>query len=266
MVTDFDVRVQVSDETIIDILSRPHLLDAFRYVAGPPLSKDDLLTIAGAKSLSRKALKKDPQLAREVYSIVMSAIDRHRFVWLGAQRFPPIEAERKTAILASAALLAKERVQADRRREANKIQEHEVLTTLTDAGMTEVAPRPIRLPSEAPDVGQFSRTARLKNTRADVIARLWDGRLLAIECKVTNSAVNSHKRLNKEAVSAAHKWTEALGSDFVVPAAVLSGVFSLADLIDAQDSLSIWWSHDLAKLRTWIESTNSATPRQASRG
>jgi len=257
MIVDFDHRVPITDDTIVQILSTSHLCEAFRYVAGPPLSEDDLLTIADVKSVSRKALKAAPDQAREVFATVISVLDRHRFVWVSHGLFPPGEADRNAAIMASAALLAKERIQADRRNEANKLQEQGVLATLAAAGMTEVKARRIRLPSDAPDIGQYSKTATLKNTRADVIARLWDGRLLAIECKVTNSAVNTRKRLNKEAVSAAKEWTQGLGADFVVPAAVLSGVCSHADLIEAQQSLTIWWSHDLGKLRDWIDSTKA---------
>jgi hypothetical protein len=257
MLLDFDPKTPTSDETIIEILSQSHLREALRYIAGPPLSEDELLILADASSFSRKVLSKDPRKARQIFATVTSVLDRHRFVWVSYQRFPPAEAERKAAVLASAALLAKERIQADRRNDANKMQEDGVLATLTAAGMTMVEARPIKLPDDAPPVGHVSRTAILKSTRADIIARLWDTRLLAIECKVTNSAVNSYKRLMKEAVGSARKWTEALGSDFIVPAVVLSGVFSLNNLIDAQRTLSIWWSHDLGKLRSWVESTRS---------
>jgi hypothetical protein len=257
MLVDFDDRLTVSDDTILQILTTSHLLEALRYVAGPPLSEDDLLTVTGAPSLSRKTLKDAPQLARDIFATVVAVLDRHRFEWVGYQRFPPEEAEKRAAILASAALLAKERLQADRRNEANRVQENGVVKTLSAAGLTLVKATPVMLPDDAPAIGHFSRTAALQGTRADVIARLWDGRLLAIECKVSNSAVNSYKRMMKDAVGSAKKWTEALGTQFVVPAAILSGVFNLKNLEEAQRTLSIWWSHDLGKLQAWVEATRA---------
>jgi hypothetical protein len=149
-------------------------------------------------------------------------------------------------------------MQTERRNQANRLQEEGVMRTLKAAGMIEVRAKQIVLPGDAPEPGSFSRTAFVAETRADVIARLWDGRLLAIECKVSNSAVNSNKRLNKESVGAARKWTEALGVEFIVPAVVLSGVFSLKTLKQAQRTLSIWWSHDLGQLQSWVESTRIA--------
>lgn len=42
------------------------------------------------------------------------------------------------------------------------------------------------------------------------------------ECKVSNSKVNSHKRLNHEAVDKVAKWEDAFGRQ-CVPGAVLQG-------------------------------------------
>jgi hypothetical protein len=79
---------------------------------------------------------------------------------------------------------------------------------------------------------------------------------MAIECKVSNSATNSVKRLNRDAASKAEVWKTDFGTRNVVPAAVLSGVYKLHNLIDAQDrGLTIFWAHDLVGLVNWIEST-----------
>lgn len=251
---DFDDKDPVADTTVLEVLTQPNVRDAFRYLAGPPLSRDDLLILADVGSVSPRAMRASPVQARSVFNTVMALLDRRRFPWVSDGR-PPEEEEKRAALRASAALMAKERVQADRRNQANKEQEAAVLAMLADAGMTRVDARPIRLASDAPAPGHFSRTGSLNGTRADVIARLWDERLLAIECKVSNSAVNSVKRLNKEAVGTARKWVEGLGTNFIVPGVVLSGVFNTANLNDAQTWVSIWWSHDLGMLRDWVEST-----------
>lgn len=79
---------------------------------------------------------------------------------------------------------------------------------------------------------------------------------MPIEAKVSNSATNSVKRLNNDAAAKAVEWRRGLGHDQVVPVAVLSGVFKLHNLEQAQQSgLSIFWAHDLAQMLAWIEST-----------
>lgn len=100
--------------------------------------------------------------------------------------------------------------------------------------------------------GQYSREAVAVGTRADVPVALRDRRLLLIECKVSNSAVNSYKRLNRETAGKAGHWRRELGAR-AIPAAVLAGVFDLASLTSAQVAgVTIFWEHDLAQLRQFV--------------
>ena len=46
---------------------------------------------------------------------------------------------------------------------------------------------------EAPAPGEFCHESPLGGSKADIITRLWDGRILAIEAKVTNSTTNTHQ-------------------------------------------------------------------------
>jgi hypothetical protein len=79
---------------------------------------------------------------------------------------------------------------------------------------------------------------------------------MAIECKVSNSSINSVKRLNREAAGKAEKWIYEFGALNVVPVAVLSGVYKLHNLMDAQArGLTLYWAHDLDQLLDWIEGT-----------
>ncbi|WP_369414122.1 XamI family restriction endonuclease [Paracandidimonas lactea] len=96
----------------------------------------------------------------------------------------------------------------------------------------------------------------LGTRKADVVVRLHDTRLMAIECKVSNSATNSVKRLNNDAAAKAERWINQFGKAQVVPAAALAGVFKVLNLEQAQDlGLTLFWSHDLDQLGTFIEST-----------
>lgn len=80
-----------------------------------------------------------------------------------------------------------------------------------------------------------------------------DGRLLALECKVSNSSINSVKRLNRETGDKARNWRSAFGRQ-VITGAVLAGVYKLGNLISAQDDpgIVIFWEHDLAPLRDFV--------------
>src|SRR5205085_10343482 len=114
-------------------------------------------------------------------------------------------------------------------------------------GFEQLKSRRIDHLSKAPPSGHFCGESLLGSKKADVVAGLWDLRTMAIECKVSNSAVNSYKRLNHEAVAKAKAWGDDFGTQ-VVPAAVLSGVFDLANLELAQTSgICLFWAHDLGK-------------------
>ena len=79
---------------------------------------------------------------------------------------------------------------------------------------------------------------------------------MAVECKVSNSSLNSVKRLNNDAAAKAEVWTRDFGMLNIVPAAVLSGVYKLHNLDDAQRrGLALYWDHRLSDLTEWIERT-----------
>jgi len=82
---------------------------------------------------------------------------------------------------------------------------------------------------------------------------------MPIECKVSNSALNSLKRLNNDAAVKAVGWKLAFGESQVVPVAVLGGVYDLANLLDAQEKgLNLIWAHDLRALTNFVKATKGA--------
>lgn len=241
-------------DKLVDVITDPKLLDAFRYLSGPPISEDDLKTVAEAV-LTPSRLKGDVGMAKRVAHVVMNGLDRRRFPWVVEGR-EPNEAERGAAVLASAALLATRRLETTRRNVEKHRQESAVMDALEAAGLEKVEPRKIVVLANAPQPGQFCGESLLDNRKADIVVGLWDGRTMPIECKVSNSATNSVKRLNNDAAAKAVAWREAFGNAQVVPSAVLSGVYKLHNLTDAQSKgLSLFWAHDLGQLTDWIETT-----------
>ena len=243
------------DTPALDVLSDARLLEAFRYLAAPPISADDYKILADAKSLSKQHLNRSPADVQRLVGVVRTVLDRRRFAWVIEER-EPTEAERNAAIMASAALMAASRTQTGRRTKGKEQQEAAVKAALRDLGFEEVASRNMPNISFAPAVGEFCGESVLGNRKGDIIVRLWDQRVMPIECKVSNSSTNSVKRLNNDAAVKAVRWREDIGRLQVVPTAVLGGVYKLHNLVEAQSrGLTIFWGHDLEPLTDWITST-----------
>jgi hypothetical protein len=242
------------DDQLVNVVTDKNLLETLRYLPGPPISHDDLKVLTDA-SLSPTQLRERPEQVRAIAQIVLNGLDRRRFPWVTEGR-EPTEAERSAAVLASASLLATRRVGTTRRMENKEQQERLVRDALSGAGLQQVPARDIPVLSAAPARGEFCSECSLGSRKADIVVGLWDGRVLPIECKVSNSYINSVKRLNNDAAVKAVSWRSDFGTVQVVPSAVLGGVYKMTNLQQAQSrGLTLFWAHDLAALLAWIEST-----------
>jgi XamI restriction endonuclease len=245
---------KITDEQLVKSYSAK-LREALRYLAGPPISDDDLRVIADVESLAPGVLKKRPDELRKVYEVIERIIDPYRFPWVAIGE-SPTKQQRQTALVASAVLLATQRLATERRHEGKEGQETKVKDHLRETGFIEVSPHTILTLVRGPQAMQFCAECYLGNRKADVVVRLHDTRLMAIECKVSNSALNSVKRLNNDAAVKADYWLKMFGTSQIVPAAMLAGVFKVINLEQAQTrGLSLFWSHKLSKLSEFIEST-----------
>ncbi len=227
----------------------PNLSKQLATMSGPPISEDDLGTLAGGRVGGKRL---DPEAAGRVIGVLRSSFDPIRFPWVFENRLPS-EYERETSIAWTAGMWALEQLRTLRRLESSKRQETAVATLLQEAGFS-LHPRMKRISAldEMPR-GTFTREVVLAGTKCDIPVRLHDGRLLALECKVFNSALNSVKRLVRETGGKARRWHDAFGQQ-VVTGAVLAGVYRLVNLRDAQENygIAIFWEHDLTRLRQFI--------------
>lgn len=241
-------------ETAEEVLKKANLTEALRYMAAPPISTDDLKTLVDAPSTKRFSEK---DVAKRIVETIRATLDKQRFPWVMEEREPEAD-EKKAAIIASAALMATRQIETYRRNQAKKMQEAKVKAALNAHGFKEVPSRLIRLAEDAPGLGEYCGESKLgpKDPRkADIIVRLWDKRIMPIECKVSNSATNSVKRLNNDAAAKATFWRGGFG-EFVVPAAVICGVFKRLNVEAAQRAgLMIFWSHRLSDLTDFIDQT-----------
>lgn len=246
--------VGTTDEQLVAAYDNK-LGEALRYLAGPPISDDDLRVIADVESLAPSVLKKNPAELRKVYEVIERIIDPFRFPWVVTGK-TPTKQQLQTALIASSVLLATQRLATERRHDGKDDQEAKVKDHLRQMGFTEVSPDAIHTLVKGPQSMQFCAECQLGDRKADVVVRLHDTRLMAIECKVSNSATNSVKRLNNDAAVKADYWLKQFGTAQVVPAAMLSGVFKVINLEQAQTrGLALFWSHDLSKFGEFIEST-----------
>ena len=241
-------------EVAQEVLTDTDLLEAIRYLAGPPVSADDLMELAETQ-LTASRLRDDEAAAQRVIETVLDMLDCRRFAWVAENREPTGD-ERSSASLASAALMASQRVRTNRANSAKTDQEEAVRNYLAGSGLAEVETREVWTPADAPGRGEFCAECSVAGRKADVVVGLHDGRVMPIECKVSNSSTNSVKRLNNDAAAKAAEWLRACGHQGIVPTAVLSGVFKTHNLVQAQDSgLTIFWAHDLSPLSAFVSAT-----------
>lgn len=170
----------------------------------------------------------------------------------------PTAEESTAAIVSTAALIANQKVQTARRSAAKNLQEDEVAKALLASGYVEVERRSVDNFSQTPGPGEFCKESLFGGRKADLVVGLWDGRAMPTECKVSNSSTNSVKRLNNDAAVKAKVWLREFGTASCIPAAVLSGVFKVHNLLSAQkNDLTIFWSHKLETMISFIESTKN---------
>lgn len=147
-------------ETVADIIADDELRTAFRYLAAPPISEDNLKTLAET-TLSATALRSDEAQARRVRETVLQVLDPHRFPWLADER-SPTESERLQAIVSSAALIATRKVETARRSAAKNEQELAVKAMLLRAGLVEVPAREISDARRCAGLGRVLRRVQLR--------------------------------------------------------------------------------------------------------
>ncbi len=230
----------------------------FAYLGAPPISEDDLETLAETRFSPQAA---SAEHGERLLAVMRVIVDPRRFPWIAQQR-AAVAAEQQAATLATTSLLASQRIQTLRRGDEKAAVEGAVKGLLVGMGWQAASSRPPRgvqkLVTDAPAARTFLTQTNLGADNADVIVRLDDGRLLAIECKGSTSEINSRKRLNKEAVQNARAWLAGFGAEQVVPAVALQGVFKARCVAEAQDTpMAVFWSHRLDDLRRFIAAAAS---------
>jgi hypothetical protein len=230
------------------LLADPLLWQVLRYCCAPPISEEDLWTMVG-----KRFRRVTPDVADDTAEAVQPLFDPIRFPWLEQDR-SPTKIERDASLLATTAMYASVMTGTRRRGEVSARQEAAVAAVLAKSGFDFDEGRAAMNVLDALARGSFSRERKVAGAKCDVPVRLRDGRLLAIECKVSNGPKNSWKRLNREVGGKAERWRGAFGTQ-VVTAAVLAGVFDLSCLVAGQNDaeVALFWEHDLSPLVLFVD-------------
>lgn len=225
-----------------------------RCIGTPPISADDLKTLTMG-SVSPTSVRGDQEAADKIGEILSGIRDFKRFPWLQDNR-PPTSEELDRAQLATVTLASASKILTQRRSD-ERVELEDQLHDLLRVSLTEIPAQPIiNVRRDGPKPGEFMRNALVGEHGADAIVGLYDYRLLCIECKASNSEINSRKRLNKEVGADAKAWLSKFGDDNIVPAAAIRGVFKPEYVKQAQEvPVAIFWSHRLSDLLAFINST-----------
>lgn len=231
-------------------------LNTLRYMCRPTVSADDFKNLSETYTTSPRKLSR-PQEAAKAGEFLERNLNDDVFPWL-KNKTAPTDADLLAAKRAVASLVAEQKTKTEMRNKSSKTQEEAVREALVEqCDYKGIEGADFDGQINAPQPGQFFlKETKVAGTKADVVLGLHDGRFMAIECKVSNTEVNSYKRLNHEAVDKISKWNAAFGSNGVVGAVVLQGVFKTEDLESAQEKgAAIFWTHDMQPLTDFINGT-----------
>jgi len=224
---------------------------ALRFLTGPPLSQDQfqLACPEWPKGTEKSSRPLDEKAAERFGEIFRAWADPTRTERLDD---PGI---RERAIHSTAILIAHQEFATRKRMRLAVIQEESAARVLDDTGFRKVSvgfvDRPGAVASFEYATGCQFATADGSSHEVDLAVGLSGGRILALECKVSNDRTNSVKRIN-DVLKKAEAWRTKWGQ-FVVTGALLEGVFSEKEprrLLEA--GVELFWSHRLDQFSEWI--------------
>jgi len=235
-------------------LAGAHML-VLRFLMAPPLSQDQFKL--ACREWQKGTEKSGMPLSEEAARATANAFE----IWQDQDRTTPIRAggegdERHAAISATVHMIAVNSYRTARRMRLAHEQEQAVIDLLVKLGYRQLPSRRVDEPgalaeNEFMHATQFE-TADDSTHEVDLAVGLPKRMVLALECKVSNDATNSVKRVN-DVLKKAAAWKRRWGTG-VVTGALLQGVFSQKEprrLLD--EDVEIFWSHRLDELDDWLE-------------
>ncbi len=227
-----------------------------RHLLAPPISQDQfgLLCRSYSKGAENKGSPVKADSAVKIAATILAARDRKLTRWLDRDG-PPRRREICNLLQVVPPLLSQQIIATVRRTRMSVQQEGAAIARLEQSGWTRRSSNLISKLSDVPARHFLHKTRFATKTQpqeVDIACGLGRDVVLAMECKVTNDATNSVKRIN-DILKKAKAWQDHWGS-FVKTAALLQGVIGYKDvrrLLEAD--VHVFWSHKLDDFRDWIE-------------
>lgn len=273
---------EICRQALVEIFEKNKNLDALRFLAWRPISMDDLKTLSSVVKLSKVTFKpKGPNVTDEVLKAIAldakkvfeticrnHACDQYRFRDLLIAHNDSLtdvdrtiaaknwqDRGREDTVRQTAILMANQQAQTyDRNQEKHEV-EGDVERLLDRNGFVPVKRKDMPTVANLHDhlkPGQYMKGVVVGSDNMDFVVCLHDRRYLLIECKATNSEINSRKRL-KELREVMDNCCKAMGTS-IVCMSVIRGVIDLKDLILTQEkNVYLTWHHRMDDLARFIE-------------
>lgn len=234
-----------------------HML-IFRHLLAPPKSQDQfkLLCDAWSKASENSGRPQTTEAVRAVSAVLAQWMDREIAPWLTANR-EPTKVERELLIERVISFIAPKLSDTQKRNRLSAEQESAVVELLKSLGWIQLPSVTIDTRAAVPPKHFMNKTrfatATTTAQEVDIACGFSGSYVAAMECKVTNDATNSVKRVN-DVLKKASAWKDHWGS-FVETAALLQGVIKPEDVQRLTDNgVKVFWSHDLDTFAKWVQS------------
>jgi hypothetical protein len=235
-----------------------HLL-VLRHLFAPPISQDQLKLVLKSypKGAEKSGSKVSKRAADEFAQAFADRRDRSLTPWLDVNSDPSSRQIRKV-LHTLTPMISSQIFNTVRRNRLSEEQEHAVEVVLTSKGWIKSPSANVNNTSDlAPR--HFMRKTRCKTRTAtkevDIACGVNPSLIMAMECKVSNDATNSVKRIS-DVMDKTKAWNDQWGG-FIQTASLLQGVIAYKDVARLLDSkVLVFWSHDLQPLADWLESNS----------
>lgn len=239
------------------IQSGRHIL-VLRHLFAPPISQDQLKLIAPLypKGAEKTWTKLSPAAAAEFQREFLARRDKSLTAWLTTNA-NPTRRQVKRVIDTVTPMISSQIFNTVRRNRLSDEQEKAVEELLVAKGWTKSPSITVSSPADLSPL-HYMRKTRAKSSKSatkevDIACGVSANLILAMECKVSNDATNSVKRVS-DVLDKAKSWQTHWGG-FIQTAALLQGVIAYKDVFRlTNDNVLVFWSHDLSAFSDWLDS------------
>ena len=232
-------------------------LRVLRHLFAPPISQDQLKLILPSypKGAEKTASALTQQAAKDFASAFAARRDKRLTTWL-ATNANPNRRQVKRLLDTLTPMISSQIFNTVRRNRLSDDQERAVVALLEAKGWARSSSHTVNNPADLPPQ-HFMRKTRCKTRTAtkevDIACGVNPSLIMAMECKVSNDATNSVKRVS-DVMDKTKAWNDNWGG-FIQTAALLQGVIAYKDVARLLDSdVLVFWSHDLKPLADWLDS------------